>query len=235
MTLLVFSIAILLYGFVLARLIPERFHFIANLLAAAISIVAGLAVGLSLEAMGMGLHVIGTGIIVAGLVSVGIIAGVFITASIPPLKRYFVHAQAMEPNRVAYETAVRIPLSTALTEEILFRGVLLGLLLASHGTVVAVAICSLVFGIWHIFPSLDRLRLHADDTHSTVALKTLYVAATIGTTACAGVFFSWLRLLAGSIIAPWLTHWSINASAMLASAYIAHRNKGMSSKKGRQA
>lgn len=225
MTQTIFIIFILFYGLALARLIPEKYHFIANIVAAITSVAAGLAWGLSFDQMGMGLHVVGKGILVAGIISFAIIVGVFIVASLPPLKRYFVHARAAEPNRVAYETAVRIPLSTALSEEVIFRGVLLGLLLGSNSTSIAIGISSLVFGLWHIMPSLDRLRLHTDIQHTTNTSKAIYVLSTIGTTALAGVFFSWLRILSGSIIAPWVTHWSINASAMLASAFVARKKQ----------
>lgn len=216
-------VGILLYGIVLSRFIAPRFHFVANVLTSVIAICVALALGLSFDDLGMGLHVVLKGLLIAIGVSATVIVGVFIVASLPPLKHYFVLAQHMKPTRVAYETAVRIPLSTALTEEIIFRGVLLGVMLTQYDTVASVAICSVVFGLWHILPSLDRFRMHSGIT-KTKRLSAGYVLATIGATAIAGVFFSWLRIMAGSIVAPWLTHWSINASAMLASAFLAHKS-----------
>jgi uncharacterized protein len=215
-------VGVLLYGFVLSYFIPFRYHFVANILAAISAVGIGLGLGLSFDDMGMGFDVVGRGVLVAGFISLGIMVGVFIAASLPPIKRYFVYSRTMEHSRVAYETAVRIPLSTALTEEIIFRGVLLGLLLSATGTVAAVVICSFVFGLWHIMPSLDRLRLHVHASKRSLPMMVAYAGGTVAATTLAGVFFSWLRILSGSIIAPWLTHWSINASAMLASAYIAH-------------
>lgn len=216
-------VGILLYGIVLSRFIAPRFHFFANALASIAAICVALVLGLNFDELGIGLHVILRGLLIAVGVSAMVIVGVFIVASLPPLKHYFVLAQQMKPARVAYETAVRIPLSTALTEEIIFRGVLLGVLLGQYDTVLSVGICSIVFGLWHILPSLDRFRAHSSSAKSK-SKSGAYILATIGTTALAGVFFSWLRIVAGSIIAPWLTHWSINASAMLASAFLAHKS-----------
>lgn len=230
-----FVLGILAYGVVLSLHIPEKYHFVTNACMAAITIVAGLQVGLSVDDMGMGLHVVFKGIFVACVVSAAIVVGVFIVASVPSLRRYFVLAQHMRPNRVAYETAVRIPLSTALSEEILFRGVLLGILLSYNGTIISVGICSLTFGLWHIFPGLDRLRMQKSTLYSTRGATTIFAVTTILATALAGIFFCWLRILAGSIIAPWLTHWSINASAMLASEFVTRRNtKATVSREGKR-
>ncbi len=214
-------VSILLYGFVLSRFIAERYHFIANVCAASLSVAGGLALGLSVNDMGLGLHVVPRGIAIAAVVSAAIMLTVFITASISPLRRYFTLMQHMEPNRIAYETAVRIPLSTALSEEVLFRGALLGLLFTHYSMVGAVVIGSIVFGLWHILPSLSRY--HSQDEQKVILSKIPYAAATVCATAVAGIFFSWLRIVSGSIIAPWLMHWSINSSAMLASAFVARR------------
>ena len=57
----------------------------------------------------------------------------------------------------AFETFVRIPLETALAEEIIFRGVLLGLGLRSRTPVGAVVSSSIWFGLWHVYPTLGSL------------------------------------------------------------------------------
>ena len=57
----------------------------------------------------------------------------------------------------AFETFVRIPLETALAEEIIFRGVLLGLGLRSRYAVGAVVSSSIWFGLWHVYPTLGSL------------------------------------------------------------------------------
>lgn len=213
-------LGILLYGFILQRHIPARFHFVANLAAASLAVACGVGLGLSADEMGIGLGYIPRGILIAVIASVGIMVGTLLVASLPPLRRYFIAVKHMEPNEVAYETAVRIPLSTALTEEVLFRGVLLGVLLSYNGLITSIIISSAVFGLWHVIPGLRQLQQQRGHANSPRNEKLLYASGTVAVTAVAGAFFGWLRMLAGSIIAPWLMHWSINSSAMLASAMI---------------
>jgi membrane protease YdiL (CAAX protease family) len=202
---------ILAYGFCLARYVPERLHFMVNCIASLLAIAVGLWHGLSFEAMGLGLHLIPKGIIVALVCSLGIslVAGL-ISAFISTKRIFDVVPQITRPGKIAYETAVRIPLSTALSEEILFRGVLLAVLMQSSPTLVSVIICSIVFGIWHVQPS--------NWNHTKIT-----VLPTVVVTAIAGLFFCWLQLLAHSIIAPWLVHWTINASALLTIHFVRTR------------
>lgn len=56
-----------------------------------------------------------------------------------------------------YRTAVRIPLGTALWEEIAFRGVLYGLWNRAHGSAAALVGSSVVFGLWHVAPTYRTL------------------------------------------------------------------------------
>ena len=46
----------------------------------------------------------------------------------------------------------------AAAEEIAFRGALLGLLLRRHRRATAVASSSLLFGLWHLLPTLPAMR-----------------------------------------------------------------------------
>lgn len=214
-----FIVGILAYGFVQPAFIPGRWHFVANLAAAAVAVGFGLLFGLSFTQMGMGLGFIPRGLLYALIVSLVVILGTFAVASVPRLRQYFAAARQLAPNHIAYETAVRIPLSTALSEEILFRGVLLGVLLQFHGVWVSIFVGSLVFGVWHVLPALRQASVQLDPSTATNH-RILFTLATVATTGLAGVCFSWLRIAAGSIVAPWLLHWSINSSAMLASALV---------------
>lgn len=51
----------------------------------------------------------------------------------------------------------RIPRGTALGEEAMFRGALLGLFLRRHTRPTAVLASSTRFGLWHVLPTLDTL------------------------------------------------------------------------------
>lgn len=204
---LVAIVAILAYGYALTRFIPERWHLLANSLAATTAVVASLWAGLNFAAIGLSLHFVPRGIFVAAASSIGIMLVAGLITLLLPAKHLKKLRPLTRPGKVAYESAVRIPVSTALSEEILFRGVLLGVLIQQYPTVQSVIACSVVFGLWHIVPSLK-------DRQGAALVPTIIA------TAAAGVFFCWLRLASGSIIAPWLVHWTVNASALLAVHFI---------------
>ena len=211
-------VLILLYGTVLARLVPKKWHLYLNVFIAAIAIILGFAFNLTLRDMGLGQIL--PGIVVAIAASVVITVATLIISAIPFLRHYFLgddlaHASG---KLIAFEAAIRIPIGTALVEEVLFRGVLLGLLLQHQSTITALLISAAIFGLWHIFPTINTLESN-DGVASTIAgrkaRKAGSVLGAVFVTFIAGLLFGWLRIIAGSIIAPWLVHWSINASGVL--------------------
>jgi len=109
---------------------------------------------------------------------------------------------------------VRIPLGTALAEEIAFRSVLPALLGSSRRPRwLSSAIASLLFGLWHILPShMDaRANGHADwkTLGKSVAL------GVVGTTVGGGVL-SAIRRRAGHILAPVALHVAANCFGLVA-------------------
>jgi membrane protease YdiL (CAAX protease family) len=111
---------------------------------------------------------------------------------------------------------VRIPLGTALAEELLFRGALLGLYLRRHRPLVAVVMASVVFGLWHVLPTLGTLgsnQVATDVTGGHLVARIAAVCAFVVGTGTVGAWFCWLRPRSGSIVAPWLAHAAVNMSA----------------------
>jgi membrane protease YdiL (CAAX protease family) len=95
---------------------------------------------------------------------------------------------------------------------------LFGLFLNHYNAITAIIASAIIFGLWHIFPtinSLERNQMIAEKMKGKKSRKTGAVMGTVIVTGVAGLIFGWLRLIAGSIIAPWLVHWSINASGVL--------------------
>jgi membrane protease YdiL (CAAX protease family) len=131
-----------------------------------------------------------------------------------------VRTATMSERDVAFEILVRIPLETALAEEVLFRGVHLALTRHLHSTPWAVTRTSLAFGLWHVLPALESLRRVPAAGHLTASTsrRVLAVATTVGATAAAGAVFAALRLRSGSVLAPVVLHAAVNATA-LACAY----------------
>ncbi len=114
-----------------------------------------------------------------------------------------------------------------MAEELIFRGALLGLFLQRHRPWVAAALSSAVFGVWHVLPTLNSLDTNpgASATSGSLLLQAAAVAFVVLATGVAGMFFSWLRLRSGSILAPWLTHTGFNAIG-----YIGSRLEGLISR-----
>ena len=217
---MVLIVLILLYGTVLARLVPVRYHLFLNIGISVVAIMLGLAFGLSYTNMGISPKHVLPGFYVAVAATAVIVTVTLFISVIPPLRRFFLGGDLAKASGklIAYEAAIRIPFGTALVEEILFRGVLFGLFMVHYNSIVAIVASSIIFGLWHIFPTINSLEHNKIMAAKTRGLKKRKFGAISGTvliTGSAGLIFAWLRLIAGSIIAPWLVHWSINASGVL--------------------
>ncbi len=112
------------------------------------------------------------------------VLGSVVVAAIPAL------AERVRPSDddVAEWVLFRIPVGTVLCEELVFRGVF---------DSVSPNRSPIFFGLWHIHPA----RAAGDSVPGTV----------LGTV-LAGVLFSWLRRRSGSVLAPALLHYGVNAS-----------------------
>lgn len=113
---------------------------------------------------------------------------------------------------------VRIPLGTAVFEEVAFRGVLLAAALRVLPRWRAVGVNSVVFGLWHIPPTVVALELNGVATTSPEGLSSVLGAVLV--TTLAGYGFSWLRLASGSLLAPILAHCATNSLALLAAVHV---------------
>jgi membrane protease YdiL (CAAX protease family) len=150
--------------------------------------------------------------VVAGLLAVGV--------ALPATRELFADRRVDEHSVAAllYATLVRIPLGTALLEETLFRGVLLGLGLRRWSRRVAVAWSSALFGLWHVLPAGGLSGYNpvvADAVHGP-ASRLVVTAAAVAATALAGLVFCWLCLRAGSLLAPLMLHAATNSVAYAA-------------------
>ncbi len=217
---IVLIILILLYSTVLAKSVPTKYHLYLNISITALAILLGFSFGLNVEQMSLALGKILPGIFIAFAAVVVIVLFTSIVATIPVLRRFFLgdnlaHASG---KLITYEATIRVPFGTALIEEVLFRGVLLGLLLQHNSSLVAILISAIIFGLWHIFPTIAMLENNKILAKANKDLRRRKYGSIIGVvliTASAGVVFAWLRIISNSVVAPWLVHWSINSSGML--------------------
>jgi membrane protease YdiL (CAAX protease family) len=190
------------------------------------AVLLGLArlAGLSWQELGLGPGTWRRGFTWAAAV-IGIVAVVLAAGAALPLTR-----DAFRDSRYhlgladALLTAfVLIPVGTVLLEEVAFRGVLWGLLRRLGGTVLATAVSSALFGLWHVLPSLglagDNEAIGNAVGRGTSA-QVIAVAGTVLFTALSGVVFCELRRRSGSILASAGLHWAVNGLSVLASAAV---------------
>lgn len=222
--------SVLLYGIALIHFVPRRYEWPLNILISATTIGLCIWFGLTPEALGLGVDSLLRGISIGVAASGVIIGSVYLAARVPHLNPYFTDTPfaRMSRRRLGREVAMRIPLSTALLEEVLFRGVLLGLLLQFHHTLIALLLMSICFGLWHIAGAVRQIETqHAVEPlwHASSGRQWTKIASVVIATSSAGFVFGLLRVWSGSLVAPWLVHWAINASGALASRASAARSE----------
>jgi uncharacterized protein len=217
-----------LHNLAVHRLLPAPAGAALNLATAAGLIRFARHAGCSPGDLGIGGEDAGRGVRV-GLGAAAVAgAGVALGAALPATRRFFGDRRVSDAGRgeAAYHLAVRIPLATALAEELLFRGVLLALFRQRRSPAAAVVGTSLLFGAWHVLPTLDHYQgnpaseLLADPGRGR---RLAVLATTLSTTGAGGVF-AWLRLRSGSVLAPVLAHASVNVSAYLAGRLVWNRS-----------
>ncbi|MFJ7960998.1 lysostaphin resistance A-like protein [Streptomyces sp. NPDC096319] len=152
-----------------------------------------------------------------GLVAVVCLVGALLPATRPLFedRRY----DAMTGSELAVRVLVVVPVGTVLVEEVAFRGVLYGLVRRARGTVWATAVSSLLFGLWHILPSLGLATAKPALTGvvgESALGSALAVVGAVLFTAGAGVLLCELRRRSDSLLAPMGLHWAVNAFGYVA-------------------
>jgi uncharacterized protein len=116
---------------------------------------------------------------------------------------------------------VRIPFATALVEELVFRGVILGFGLRHGDRRRALLVSSIAFGLWHVGTALHPERKAATGEvvgHRLASTPAVVLGDVIATTV-GGFGFGWLRLRSRSIVARAMAHAALNGSAYLATRF----------------
>jgi membrane protease YdiL (CAAX protease family) len=155
---------------------------------------------------------------------------VLLVAAVIPAASGFLHDSRAQISggRLLYELGVPIVLFTAIPEEFAFRGVLLGSALRMWGPWRASLVTSVLFGLWHIAPTLGTM----SDNHefkgaaASIAGQVLLVLGAIAVTFVAGLIFCWLRLRSKSLIAPIMAHAATNGIALAVAWFAIHHCHG---------
>lgn len=202
----------------------QRRYVLVNLTATGALLAAAAASGLAPTDLGLGRGWWRPGRLAAGLAA-STAAGWMLIAAVPATRVVLADRRvtSFAPRAVAYEAAVRIPAGTVLWEEIAFRGVLQAALRRVLPERKAIGVTALVFGIWHIRPTIGALRANglAADRVQAACLGIAGSAAI----AVPGVLLSWLRERSGRLAAPALLHLAANSGAMIAAGLAARQGR----------
>jgi membrane protease YdiL (CAAX protease family) len=207
--------------------LPEHFHVPLGLATSVAVSAFSVEAGFSLEAQGLNPRRAPRGALLGFAAAAPIAVGMVIGARIERLRHYYIDERISNAarGRAAYEVFVRIPLATALPEEMIFRGAALAAISRSHGPITAVTASSFLFGLWHIVPTLRKPQA-GSNMH-----RALRVAGAVAVTSCAGLLLAWLRLRTGSLMAPWVAHGVANAAGF-AAAWLSPGRSAISSPRG---
>lgn len=186
--------------------LPGAWYVQANLAVAAVLLALAWRAGLDADDLAVRPGDLGRGLLV-GLGAATVIAAVLALALVIPALD-----GALESDDVLADSTtdrwfvplVRIPLGTAVFEEVLFRSVLLAVAVRLWGLRRAVASTSILFGLWHVVPAWES-------SSGSAAATVGVIGATVLITTVAGVLFALLRVWSGSVLAPVLAHWATNS------------------------
>lgn len=154
-----------------------------------------------------------------GAVVSGMVIGAFAAAASSPHHRRWlrdVRVVGMSTRSVAYHAAVQVPLGTVVWEETAFRAVLPALLRRVMPIPRARAANSVLFGLWHVRPTLDLLRRHGAPNGGLRDWAA--VVSAVAANALADVLLSRLQQTTGSLLAPALLHLATNSGGTGAAA-----------------
>ncbi len=192
--------------------VPSAWHLWFALLMTVVVVGIGVAGGLDRDELGLDPARAGAGARLGGLVALVVLVVLVVGALLPLTAGAFEDDRAGIPfPELALRVLVVIPVGTVLVEELVFRGVLDGLLHRVASPTVAVVTGALVFGAWHVLPAARSSGLAA-------------AAGTFVATAAAGFGFSWLRRRSGSLLAPVLAHTATNSFALVVAWVVSRSN-----------
>lgn len=145
-------------------------------------------------------------------------AGVLLLGLTMPVFHEMFHDRRVEAGvgTWLYQVFVRIPLGTALLEEIAFRAVLPALFVQRWGVLRGYVVASLCFGLWHVLPALGLNEVNPVMTRwfgtgaGGIAFGVLFAVAG---TMVAGLWWCWVRHRSGSVLSTVLGHTASNSVA----------------------
>lgn len=175
--------------------------------------------------LGMAREQVGSGLRWGGVLCGAVVVVYLVGVALPATRDLF------RDDRVAdmtwwqpwYAAFVRVPLGTVLVEEVAFRAVVPAVLATRMRPAKAIGIAAVLFGLWHVLPSLglESVNPVAQDTVGRLP-GWVTVAGSVGSTALVSLWFAFLKERSGSILTPMIAHWSTNALGYLFAYAVLH-------------
>jgi membrane protease YdiL (CAAX protease family) len=215
---------------VLNRALPLGAEVPAGLAAAGVVALIALGSDATRDDVGFAADALPTAARFGLMLGVPIGTALMLGASSSRLARLYAEEEmaATGPVEALYQFGIRIPIATAAAEEIMFRGGLEALLRRRRSPGRAALVASVLFGAWHVLPTLDRMeagRPLAAMHDGSVLRKVVSVAVVVAGTFVAGLAFSLLRRQTGSILTPIIVHASFNGGGYIGS-WLRSRTRG---------
>ena len=199
-----------------ADVVPARLHLWWNLGFGLVVTLVGVAAGLRAPDLGLERSAVRSGLAWGGACWGIAVAGFGAVALAPWTRGVYDDARAgVSTGSMLWKVLVAIPLATALMEELVFRGVLLGAAARVTSTTRAVLVSAVAFGLWHVQPTVGSLSANAATDGIGGPTAVGVVAGVVVAMTVAGVVLAALRLRSGSLVAPFLAHWGVNATAFV--------------------
>lgn len=190
-------------------LVPEDWNLPYNVTLAIYALGLAVATGLSTQDLGLQRCRVRSGLRVGGLAFAAVTAVVVAAGFLGLVSDG--RADIAGPEMLL-RILVLIPVGTVVVEELLFRSVLHGLLRRMLSIGWASAAGAVLFGLWHVYPTLHGGAISPADVDIDASMV---VAGTFLTTCAAGGLFVWLRERSGSVVAPMLAHLATNSVTFL--------------------
>ena len=152
--------------------------------------------GLTREEVGTGREHMRRGVRVGAALGCVIVIGIAAGVAIPGTRLFFRDERVIGVGvgGALFEAMIRLPIGTALFEEMLFRGVLLAWLRRRTSTARAVVGSSVLFGLWHVIPTWAMTSLYQvgaiRDSGAVVS-----IGAVAGGVILSGIVGAWLAWL----------------------------------------
>jgi uncharacterized protein len=186
-----------------------------NLAAGTALLVLATRSGAPMELLGLLRTRLRRGLVVGGIAMATVAAVVALGILLPDTRRVFDDARVAAASSfdLVWQPFVRIPLGTAVFEELVFRGVLLGMFLRWTSPLWAATWSSVLFGLWHVLPTgltVDNNGAFGGFAASGEGLALAIAGGVVGTW-LVGYLFCWLRLRANSLAAPIMLHTATNS------------------------